>query len=110
MEGTTPITLRRYEIAGQDSAGQPIRELAQSIPVLATRIDRAGLEREQALTETGSWQTRFVVRQDGLSALDETWEIVDELGRVYDINAVAESPIGHRRWWWLHSTRRETQA
>ena len=111
MEGTTPITLRRYEITGQDGSGQEMRGLVQSIPVLATRADRGGLEREQAGTQIGNWRTRFVVRRDGLEALDEvSWDIIDELGREYDIEAVAESPIGHRRWWWLYCTRRETQA
>lgn len=109
MEGTDPITLNRYRITGQDEAGQDVIELAQSIGVFATRQDREGIEREQAQLISGNWRTRFTVRRDGLEALDESWELIDELGRVYDIQSVTEAPIGHRLKWWIHATRRETQ-
>ena len=108
MEGDELITLMEPQDLTSDDLGQVTPSSYQDHPIWAKRSDRAGKETESGATEYGNWDTRFQVRRDGLNDMDETWLLVDERGRNYDIQAVIEAPFGKRRWWFILATRRES--
>ena len=88
-------------VGGQIRQGDPVEHV-----VWAARRDRGGGERDQAATLVGSWQTRFTVRQSqALRPLDHTWALVDEHGREYDIESVAETG-GRSNGWWIYAVAR----
>ena len=89
----------------QSERGAPIQGPRVSHEVWAARIDRGGGERLSASTVTGSWQTRFTVRWSALiRGITHTWGLIDEMGRDYDIESVAE--IGRREGFWLYAVAR----
>ena len=51
----------------------------------------------------GNWTIRWRVRQIGLADLDHTWDLVDELGQVHDIESLRDIK---RMWWDLYTVAR----
>ena len=105
MEGDRRVVLMEpaagKNVGGQLRQGAPVEHV-----VWALRRDRGGGEGVQADTRVGEWQTRFEVRALGLAALDHTWWLIDERGRKYDIEAVAEAPAGRGRRLYLYAVAR----
>ncbi|WP_425154854.1 phage head completion protein [Candidatus Palauibacter sp.] len=105
MEGDRRLVLLEPGQPTEDEYGEVIPGLAIQHVVWALRMDRGGREGLVADTMVGVWQTRFRVRRDGIAAADHTWTVVDEEGREWDIEAVAEVPMPPRRWLNLYCAR-----
>ncbi|WP_425152896.1 phage head completion protein [Candidatus Palauibacter sp.] len=105
MEGDRRLVLLEPGQPTQDEYsevdGPPIEHVAWAL-----RMDRGGREGVIADTMVGEWHTRFRVRRDGIESLDHRWEVRDEDGRIWDIEAVNEVPMPPRRWLHLYCVRR----
>ena len=84
MEGDRQVQLREPGSTGT------------RVNIWATRQDRGGGEVVEAETQVGNWTIRWRVRQIGLADLDHTWDLVDELGQVHDIESLRDI----KRMWW----------
>ena len=92
MEGDRQITLRSPDDPPVIRSG-----------IWAVRTDRGGGEVIAAETQVGNWTIRWRVRQIGLSDLDHTWELVDALGQVHDIESLRDIK---QMWWDLYTVAR----
>lgn len=105
MEGDLMITLTPPAASVADEYGQRIAAAGTGVTAWARRTDRGGREQVLGDVDAGQWETRYETRRDGLEALTEEWSLDDD-GTAYDIQRVAEAPIGQRRWWWIFAVRR----
>ena len=97
-EGSNRISLLRPGAVEVNAAGSQVRSEPTEFKAWALRRDRSGREFELSDTVTSDLVVQFEIRRrKSLELLDASWTVVDRLGRVYDIEAVRESPFGMGR-------------
>lgn len=105
MEGNVLITLLKPGVQSGQVDGLAVGEVTE-VSVWAIREDRGGGEATEEGIQVGEWETMFRVRRDGLEELSESWSLVDDRERVFEIERVAEAKFGFKRWWDVYAVRR----
>ena len=104
MEGTRRIILKQILPGADGPTGRgPARE-GRTVKAWATPSYLGGRESLQEGTiVVHEHKARWRVRQIGLSDLSTAWEMTDDTGRTWDIQAITEPPGQRGVWWDIHA-------
>lgn len=104
LEGNQPVTLLEPVAGDRDALNQELPGAPREHPAWARRLDIAGRERQEGTIVTGRWPAIFRVRRTAaLAALNETWEVRDDNGQLWEISSVL--PTSDRVWFEIHAFR-----
>ena len=94
MEGTYPIKLL-----------EPLVDGFREHEAYAERIDRRGYEffDSSADIAQGSWTSIFKVRNLGLDLINNSWDLRDEHGRLYDVEFVSQDKRTKGRFIYIYA-------
>ena len=85
MEGDRLVTVRFYGSGPESSVGDPPAVITRSQQAWARRSDLGGTETLDELAVVSEQKSRWRVRQPGLEGVNSTCDLVDDEGRVWDI-------------------------
>ena len=106
MEGDRLITVRFYGSGPESAVGDPPRVITRSQEAWARRTDLGGVETLDENAVVSEQKSRWEVRQPGLEGVHPGCDLVDDEGRVWDIEAVTEPPGQRGIFFTLHTVER----
>lgn len=104
LEGNQPIKLLEPVAGERDRLNQELPATPREHPAWSRRLDIRGRERQDGAIVTGRWPAIFRVRRTAaLAALNETWEVRDDIGQIWEIASVLVT--ADRVWYEIHAFR-----